>query len=154
MRLFISLVTGILLGSLMIMLENFLSGLLGFPTYVDYGGTVFIENFYYDELVDGHSTGLGWFFIYLTFLVAIRGGMAVFYGKINANVSKKNNFILFLIGIGLLTYGVLYQLIYFVFNLNSVFSYVLHIAIVISVGYACYIFYNIKIDKMKKADNN
>ena len=105
MRKFISWIIGILLFFLMIMLQDFLSGLLGFATYVEYDETVYISHRFYDDEVDGHSTVIGLFFLYLSFLVAIRGGMAVFIGKINADVSKKDNFILLLIGIGLLKGG-------------------------------------------------
>ena len=150
MRLIISWVVGILLFILMFMLQEFLGDKLGITTYVDYGETVIVSNRYYEEEFEGQYTVIGWFFGYLSFVVAIRGGMAVFYGKINANVSKKDNFILLLIGVGLLIYGILNQLIYFVFDFNSRFLFFLDTAVAIGIGYACYKFYKFMINKIEQ----
>lgn len=145
MRVFVSWIVGIILLILMNLLQDFLSGLWGFTTYVDYGETIIISNRYYDDEVDGHRTGIGLFFMYLSFLVAIRGGMAVYRGHINAYVSQKDNFQLLMIGIGLLIYGISNQIIYFVLDLHSGFSYLLDGVIGISIFYACYKFYIAKI---------
>lgn len=131
------------------LLQDFLSSLWGFTTYIDYGETIIISNRYYDEEVDGHRTGIGLFFMYLSFLVAIRGGMAVYRGHINAYVSQKDNFQLLMIGIGLLIYGISNQIIYFVLDLHTGLSYILDAGIGIGVCYGCFKFYIAKIEPIK-----
>ena len=154
MRVFVSWVVGIIILIFMNFLQDFLSGLWGFTTYVDYGETIIISNRYYDEEVNGHRTGIGLFFMYLSFLVAIRGGMAVYLGHINAYVSPKVNFQLLMIGIGLLIYGISNQIIYFVLDLHSGFSYILDAVIGISILYVCYKFYISRIDAMDEPDKD
>tara|TARA_B100000963_G_C22435301_1_gene584039 strand:+ start:384 stop:839 length:456 start_codon:yes stop_codon:yes gene_type:complete len=149
MRLFISWIVGILLFFLMNLLEDYLSTLFGFTTFIEYGETVFFSNRYYEEESDGYFTGLGYFFMYLEFLVAIRGGMAVFHGEINAGVSKKDNLTLLLIGGGLLTWAISSEFLYLFLNSDSSVLSILKTLIGLYIFYVCYKIYNKKIINFK-----
>ena len=161
MRYFFSWVVGIIIFILMLAVEDFLRGVMGLTTYIDYGETIIIEHRYYEEEVDGHYTGIGYFFKYIALWVAIRGGMAIYdgrlndglIGRLNAGVSNKDNFIQFMVGVFLLIYGITNQLIYFVFELTpSFFVGLLDSTIGIGIGYLCYQYYICKSVTIKDED--
>ena len=148
MRIYIAWFVGILLLFLMILLTDTLSQLLGFTTYIDYGETITVQrNRYYDEEISGHHTSIGIFFIFISFVVAIRGGMAVNLGKINGGVSKKNNFQPLLIGCALLLYGLVGHLIFSVFSFEGFLANLVDTFLGIGIAYLCYEYYIKKADK-------
>ena len=148
MRIFIAWIIGISLFVLMTLLTDFLSQLIGFTSYVDYGETISVtRNRYYDEEISGHTTSIGFFFMFISFVIAIRGGMAVNTGKINADVSKKGNFQLLLIGCALLLYGLVGHIIFFVFNLEGILSNLIDTGLGIGIAYLCYEYYKKNVEK-------
>tara|TARA_B110000114_G_C14804598_1_gene282200 strand:+ start:115 stop:582 length:468 start_codon:yes stop_codon:yes gene_type:complete len=148
MRIFIAWIIGISLFVLMTLLTDFLSQLIGFTSYVDYGETISVtRNRYYDEEISGHTTSIGFFFMFISFVIAIRGGMAVNTGKINADVSKKTNFQLLLIGCALLLYGLVGHTIFFVFNLEGILSNLIDTGLGIGIAYLCYEYYKKNVEK-------
>ena len=115
MRMFFAWSLGIMTFILMTVVTEEIASALGIVTYVDYGETIIVSNRYYDEEIDGASTGFGHFFTFLTFAAAIRVGMAVSSGKLSGNVSW-NGFMLAVISLALLIYGITNQIIYEVLN--------------------------------------
>ena len=130
MRLFFSWVVGIILLFFGTWFEMYITKVLGVTTYVEYAETIIVNYGPHAETEsDGHRTNLGMFFMYLIFLIAIRGGMAVNTGKINAGVSKTDNFKLLMIGIGLLLYGIIGQIIFYVFSWTGILANLLNLGL-------------------------
>jgi hypothetical protein len=139
MRLVLSWFLGFLTLLLMYFLIELLRNALGLVSYVDYGETIIISHRYYDEEVDGHFTGIGWFFNYIAWLVAIRVGMGIHDGEIINNVSRKNNLIILIVGSGLLIYGISNQIIYFVLKFSPGYlTSAIDGVILLAIGYVCY----------------
>ena len=148
MKVYVAWIVGIFLLALMTLLTEFLSQFIGFTTYVDYGEAITVSRGrYYEEEISGHTTAIGIFFMFVSWAVAIRGGMAVNTGKISGDVSKKGNFQLLLVGCALLLYGLIGHLIFFVFNLEGFLATLIDTGLGIGVAYLCYDFY------VKKAKN-
>ena len=154
MRLILSWVVGIALLFFGIWFEMYITKVLGVVSYVEYAETITVNHGrYYETEEDGHRTNIGMFFLYLTFLIAIRGGMAVNTGKINAGFSKTDNFKLFMIGIGLLLYGIVGQIIFYIFNWTGVVVNLLNLGLGLAIGYLCYKFYIIIIERTENFKN-
>ena len=73
--------------------------------------------------------------------------MVVNTGKINADVSKKANFQLLLIGCALLLYGLVGHTIFFVFNLEGILSNLIDTGLGIGIAYLCYEYYKKNVEK-------
>ena len=121
-----------------------IASVLGIVTYVDYGETVIVSNRYYDEEIDGATTGFGHFFMVLTFATAIRVGMAVSAGKLSGNVSWNGNFMLVVILIALLIYGITNQIIYEVLELHHKISGLLDLLLGAGIAYCAYKYFQTK----------
>tara|TARA_B110000027_G_C15960689_1_gene229776 strand:+ start:130 stop:600 length:471 start_codon:yes stop_codon:yes gene_type:complete len=142
MRIYIAWFVGIGLFLLTLILTDLLAKFIGFTTYIDYGETITVtRNRYYDEEVSGHTTSIGIFFMFLSYAIAIRGGMAVNSGKINGNISKKGNFQLLIIGCALLLYGLVGHLIFFIFDLSGFLANLTDLGLGIGIAYLCYNYY-------------
>ena len=155
MRIFIAWIVGIGLFILTIILSDLLAKYIGFTTYIDYGETITVtRNRYYDEEISGHHTSMGIFFMFLSYSIAIRGGMAVNSGKLSGNVSKKGNFQLLVVGSALLLYGLGGHLFFFIFNLSGFFAKLIDIGLGVGIAYLSYNYYQQRIEKFdnKKKD--
>ena len=155
MRIFIAWIVGIGLFILTIILSDLLAKYIGFTTYIDYGETITVtRNRYYDEEISGHHTSMGIFFMFLSYSIAIRGGMAVNSGKLSGNVSKKGNFQLLVFGSALLLYGLGGHLFFFIFNLSGFFAKLIDIGLGVGIAYLSYNYYQQRVEKFdnKKKD--
>lgn len=128
----------------MIIVTDEIAASLGLVTYVDYGETVIVSNRYYDEEVDGATVGFGHFFTVLTFAVAIRVGMAVSAGKLSGNVSWNGNFMLLIILVALLMYGVTNHIIYEILDIHHKLSGPLDLLFGAGIVYCAYNFFQAK----------
>ena len=129
-----------------------ISEAIGVTTYVDYGETVVIYNRYYDEEVEGHSTGLGYFLMFITFALAIRGGLAVYTGKLNGGITPTGNLALLTWTVGLFVYGIIDQVIFFSLNLPEIVANIINIVSAAGIGFFAYSFYQGKVDEMKSKE--
>ena len=151
MRIYLAWIVGIGLFCLTILLTDFLANFLGFTTYIDYGETIIVNrNRYYEEEISGHHTSMGIFFMFLSYVIAIRGGMAVNSGKISGNVSKKGNFQLLIIGSALLLYGLGGHLFFFIFNFTGFFAKLIDIGLGVGIAYLSYNYYQKNVEKFDK----
>ena len=155
MRIFIAWIVGIGLFILTIILSDLLAKYIGFTTYIDYGETITVtRNRYYDEEISGHHTSMGIFFMFLSYSIAIRGGMAVNSGKLSGNVSKKGNFQLLVFGSALLLYGLGGHLFFFIFNLSGFFAKLIDIGLGVGIAYLSYNYYEQRVEKFDNKKND
>lgn len=144
MRTFLAWTIGIFKLFVMTIFTDVVASLLGLTTFVNYDEIVTISNRYYDTEVDGHSTGFGYFFGFISFATAIRIGMAIETKSLSGGVGVNGNFMLLVVITALFVYGIANQIIYFVFEIPQRLATFVDLASALGIGFFAFRYYQQK----------